>query len=259
MSQENGPRGRPGQGDLSEVVPASLPGQNQKGPAPDWEERQRKVLAHIGLYRLSVRFVLARLFFDGNEKACDNVITRLRSQGKIEGKKGLPGGLSYYCLSEEEALRQNFPATRGGLPAASEVSGLISELWFFCMSAKKRIKLDAADLERIPASKGTTRTHCLEEGGPPPIYRLYIPSRTAPMDEVLRPVREDLRSLKANPTQADWLLTRNYRIAILPQNNARREAIEEAVDRAKLREFTEILVEVAPGDEELKEAVKCST
>ena len=55
-------------------------------------EREDNILDHIGRYRITLRAVLERLFFEG--ASCNNVVQRLVRQGKIRAReKGLAGKL----------------------------------------------------------------------------------------------------------------------------------------------------------------------
>ena len=61
------------------------------------QTRDEGILRHIALYRVSIRAVIERLFFEG--RSCDDVISRLVNTEKVLTVQRLPNRISYYRLS----------------------------------------------------------------------------------------------------------------------------------------------------------------
>src|SRR5262245_16169686 len=106
------------------------------------DDRDLKIIRHIGLHRLSLRVVLEKLFFDGSESACDNVITRLRKGGRIQAVRGLPDKYSYYQLTKQEATAQGFPEERAEPLGPQALHEHLAVLWFCCMGQRPRYRLE---------------------------------------------------------------------------------------------------------------------
>ena len=126
-------------------------------------DRDEAILRHIGLYRLTIREVLATAF---NLEHPGNVLQRLRDAKLIEQRsKGLPGKVSYYQLTARGAAdRVSLERTKPlGGPALRQH---LAVLWFCHLDTGSRTRLEEVDIRRLfddhsPAARQAA--FCVEE------------------------------------------------------------------------------------------------
>ena len=192
---------------------------------------EAEVLEHIGRYRLSVRGVIERLFFsDGG--SCDSVLKRLASQGRIQAvKKAIPGGLSYYQLSVNEARRLSAHEPRGAHERV--VRRNLAVLWFCCMTEHKRMRLSPVESARL--APGLNSPHVAEENGADgAIYRVYLPAPETKTERFAESLREDAFSVVEHDVLSRWASRGTYRLAVVVESNERAERLKRAIGRRDL-------------------------
>ena len=102
--------------------------------------RDEEILRHLGLYRISIRPVLSRLFFAGRDPG--NVLQRLRAAGLVQewpkrrasdagARAGFLTGLSYYQLTVAGALGR-VPLTRAAPLNTRALHKHFAVLWWTC-------------------------------------------------------------------------------------------------------------------------------
>ena len=209
-------------------------------------ERDEKILNHIGLYRISINAVLEKLFFEGNESACENVVHRLRDEERIKSLKGLPGGkLRYYQLKDARPLG----------PRALEES--LAVLWFSCMGSRPRHRLDDERVERL-LGQTFQAPHCIEKGKPGEklrIYRVYVNSPESKLSYAVGRVKKYLDEALSVQSIAELIEARSYAFAVLTDGQARRKKLDELIGRHKLRNLAHIIVETTPTTATLQQAI----
>ena len=220
-------------------------------------ERDLKILKHIGLYTISVRPVLEHLFFDGGNS--DNTLQRLRREGRLQVRpRGLPGGYSYYQLSAKQARDLRIPDARrraGGI-GPLPLHRLLSVLWYCCMGTKRRYRLEHHQLREHFGDAPLQGPHCAYYPSPSKacIYRIYVPGSTTRSDRrLVHVVQQDFR--RARSSLLEWTRNRRYGAAILVETRGRKRALDERINRVRLRELAEIRVDIAPGPTTLKRAI----
>lgn len=215
------------------------------------QERDNKILLHIGEHRLSTRAVISHLFFnDGN---CDHVIQRLLEERRIKSNSGLPGGLSYYQLTREEAEGLEIPVNRTFPHRARNLREALAVLWFCCMAGKKRRRLSQKEIRKLfGRGRGLGTPHCAEllENGDGLIYRVYAPGPNSRNDYRIRTLREEVRIVLEHPQMSPWALAGLLRFAVLIETPGRLERM-----RALLKKHghwpVQIHLELVPGMSEL--------
>lgn len=196
------------------------------------QERDLKILRHIARYRVSTRAVMAHLFFqDGNS---DHVIQRLLEEGRIKSYPGLPGGLSHYQLTLQEARRLSVPQHRAFPHRAAGLREALSVLWFSCMTEKKRLRLERKEIgELFGRGRGFGKPHVAEqtEAGNV-IYRIYAPGPNSRNDYRLRTLREECRIVLEHPKLAQWTLAGAFRFALLVETPGRLERMRTLIQKS---------------------------
>lgn len=188
-------------------------------------ERDLRILKHIGMYRITLRPILARLYFDGNESAMANVLKRLNapetvkagrraeapsSSGLIKVRGGLPGNISYYQLTRLGARRVGVPEYRAE-PFGNQALNLhLALLWFCCAGGSQRFRVSDEDFPSIPPGE-----YCVTAGERKKLLRVYAPTETAERSSIHRTIAEHAELLLSHPSTAQAVRDRSIGLAIL--------------------------------------------
>lgn len=220
------------------------------------EERDRKILQHIGLYRISLRPVLERLFF--GERSSGNVLQRLRDDGYILAGK-LPGRVSYYRLSPKGTEVLELPMSRAAAFGAQALQTHLAILWFCCMGEKRRFRTDAAGLRKLFPENPPKGDHCAEHGERMRLYQVYVPGPDTPVRRIVREVRQRFYEARLGAQLNRWIDARLYGFAVLVDFDERRKAVRTALKNAPENEAPLIAqayfrVEAVPGIRTIKDA-----
>ncbi len=219
-----------------------------------WQEREERLLAHIGLYRLSLRTIIERRFFEGGNAG--NVTQRLLHDGRIQARdQGFHGRLRYYQLTLGEARRRSLPEERAGAFGGQALHTHLGLLWFCCASDRPRRRLEDEELNKLFAMVPPGVGHCAEGGKDPCIYRMHVVGAKTKIADLIRRLRSRTLVEPPNPALAAWMRQRKYGIAILAESSARCEAIRRALHRAGLPEILRCTVESVPSPLTLHEAL----
>jgi hypothetical protein len=220
-------------------------------------ERDQKILKHVGLYRLSIRAVIEHLYFDG--KTCDHVLQRLVDAGRLQRvENALPGGISYYQLSIREARTgtEPVPVNRARNQGTRAVSQALAVLWFACMSERKRRKLDHEQVRKL-YGKENVRPHVAEmapEIGSI-IYSVYAPGPDSRDDYLPKRLNRDFAALGVHPELEEWIRLKKLGFAVLVETLKRKEKLERILSSQGPADLP-FLVEVVPGPTTLQRAIK---
>lgn len=202
-------------------------------------ERDEKILAHVGLYTLSIRPVIERLFFEG--ASCDNVISRLLRERALQANGGerasrLPGGISYYQITIPSARRLGFPTHRALRRQAAGLRRDIPVLSFCTMTEKKRRRIEHYELEDLfgageQLGRGFGIPHAVEvETGSSAVLRLYTPSTIEDRTSV-RTFRNDSQIMMSHGKIASWVKRGSYRFVVLVDSVSRRDRLADQFSR----------------------------
>ncbi|MCA9281095.1 MAG: hypothetical protein H6812_00300 [Phycisphaeraceae bacterium] len=209
-------------------------------------ERDLAILKHIGLYRISLRPILARLFFDGNEPALANVLKRLKADGRLQTCTGLPGNMSYYQLTKLGARDVGVPEARAGALGNQAFGQHLAILWFCCGTTKRRFRVPAEELPPVPAGE-----YCVTMEDGRRLLRVYAPSDTAERASIHRAIAEHVEVLSSDPVAGQHVRNRGIGIAILVHSIEQRDELKATMrssDRALggLRKMFSV-IEVVPS------------
>ncbi len=209
-------------------------------------ERDEKILKHIGKYGVSIRAVIEKLFFDG--ASCDHVINRLLKEKRIVGEASIPGGLCYYHLALSEARARSVPEHRTRPKKGAALRQALQVLWFCCMAEKKRSRLERKKVgETFGDCVGSGKPHCAEVDGERSIvYRIYAPGPHSRDDYVLKSIRIDYEKALESPAMHAWIESQAFGFAILVETTERKERLRRLISRTGPH-GVRIRVEVVPG------------
>lgn len=213
----------------------------------DRKTRRQRILEHIGRYRLSMRPVLSKLFFEG--KSCDNVLRALVEGGFVQVRSRasrLPGGWSYYQLTPAAAAELGVPANRALPLSPASLEKNLAILWFCCMTEPRRSRLDRRHLEALIGAD-RAGDYCVEPAATQRIYRLFPVSPKARSDYFLKAIRTDLEAALGEKALADYLAVRLYGYAVLVSSQTWKLRAEAALRKASLAKTAPWIVEVVPG------------
>jgi hypothetical protein len=210
------------------------------------QERDERILKHIGRYGLSIRAVLEKLFFDG--ATGDHVINRLLKEKKISGSPSIPGGLCCYQLSLSEARARGVPEHRARPKKGAALRQALQVLLFCCMSEKDRRLLDRKKVgESFGNGNGSGKPHCAEvEGDQSMVYRIYAPGPNSRDDYLLKCLKSDTEKGMERPELRSWIEARSFAFAVLVETPERKERLKRLISRTGPYEVR-IRVEVVPG------------
>lgn len=195
-------------------------------------ERDERILEHVGLYRLSFRALLERLFFGGRDAACANVIDRLRHEGRIRAVSLKAGALKYYQLTPAEAGRRGIP--QRALPLGSRaLPEAIAVLWFAKVLGIERHRLEQEELEELFPTGSPRGPHVLERADPPRVYRVYVPGPRTKMATVIAAVEELSRRARMTASLSSWVENRLYAVAVLLPTEERQSRFRRALEKTR--------------------------
>jgi len=220
------------------------------------EPRDNKILRHIGLYRITLRPVLERLYFAG--RSSGNVLQRLRDDGYIAGAK-LPGRVSYYRLSCKGVQHLQLPLSRATAFGAQALQTHLGILWFCCMGETRRFRTEGESLSKLFPGNAPKGEHCVEQGDRQRLYQVYVPGPDTPVRRIVRELRKRFHEARLDASVERWMDGRLYAFATLVDTDKRRKALRAALKSAPegdqpLISHAYFRVEVVPGIRTIKDA-----
>lgn len=216
-------------------------------------DRETLILRDAGRNRGQVRALLEERYF--NSGSSDRVLQRLIEQGRLNVlKNAIPGGLSWYQLTEAEARRQGMPE-----PSPPKQRTVLRKnlaiVWCTTTAATDRIRLVPAECRRLSGDDSLIAPHIAERNGEASaVYRVYVPEPSAQDEPFLNSVRQHAFKALDHPQLVEWLRRDTYRFLVLVHSETRARDLERLVER---REFPTVTLrfEVVPSFEQFHEAL----
>lgn len=204
--------------------------------------RDAAILEHIGRYRLTLRDVLRDVF---TIKHPGNVLQRLRAAGLITERRGLPGRLSYYQLTEAGA-GEGIPLERTK-PIGERALGYHLAVLGFCLFGPvRRTRLERYELEHLVGSDMPLVdqvAYCLDPAASRPrrLWRIYAPGpRTSPV-RVVKALRAEMHALAdRSAVLRAWMEHRRFAWTVAVDSAPRLLAIKKALGPSKLLETAHV-------------------
>lgn len=218
-------------------------------------ERDNLILSHIGLYRITLKKVLDRMFFDG--KNSYNVVQRLKDDGHIQSREGLPNNIAYYQLTPSEATARGLPADRGEGFEAQALRQHLGVLWFCTMNEARRHRLEVEELEALDAGfpKSPQIAHCVENSEVPRVWRVEATGPRTGVGGLLGRLTQHIHQARDHKKLGTWIRNRQYAFAVIVEEAGRRRLIDAAIQKHGLKELAEVNTFYAPGHRTLGDAL----
>ena len=217
--------------------------------------RDDRILDHIGLYSISLRPVLERLFFDG--KNCGNVVQRLTKQGKIVSRPGLPSRIRYYQLTASEANSRGFPQHRTEPLGTQAINKHLAILWHCCLNTGNRHRLERSDVKTnisMHLPPGDYAVEQLDESHR--IVRLRIASSDAEDSSIVRWVRGEVGKMAKHPHLSRLQRSGQVAYALLADTDTRIPSLQRSLDDSGLLEQSTVGVAFAQSPQPLPVALR---
>ena len=229
--------------------------------------RQLALLQHLRRYRISLRPVLDRLFYEGRPDGCKADLEHLRGQSLIQVvKNAVQDGkhphirYSYYALLATGAKLLGVPSPRASRVGSDALTRHLAHLYYCCFSRRRRHRLLEDELRRLfepaspPVSSTTAATipgfHCLERHGDQFIVQhMYSPNTLAA--DILSQVRKRIRSAEEHPLVREALHAHLYGIVVLTASRELQSEVRRLLDQEYHGSGMSLTVSLSPGSWQL--------
>ncbi len=221
---------------------------------PGTNTRDEKILEHLGRYRISLRPILERLFFDG--RTSGNVIQRLLKSGRIHSREGLPNRIRYYQLTMSEARKRSIPVGRSEPYAAQALNVHLGVLWLCCVEKANCHRVEEKALK--DRFEQTLRGPlCIERDGDSH-KMLHVRVATADTEDtnLLRSLRGDINDALDRPDLAKPMTAGQFAFVVLVDTLARKRSLSKTLAEHELSELADIQIHFAPSHETLAQALR---
>jgi len=215
--------------------------------------RDDNILRHIGLYRISLRYIIERLFFEGAN--CGNVIQRLIKQKRIQSRDGFHGSLSYYQLTLSEARRRNLPQDRGRAFGPRALATHLALVGFCCLESTARRRLEEAELRKTLGEIPSGAPHVVQVGDQPCVYRVHVVSSQTRTADIMKHLRAEICATIDSSTLYQWVKAERYGFVLLTDIRSRADALRRAVQRSDFHHQARILCEHSPSPLDVQQVI----
>ena len=201
------------------------------------EPDRKHVLAHLAAYWLSIREVLLRVAFEGNENRCKRILDVLRRDELIKSRTGREGfgPYSFYHLTEKGAGVAGVPP-RGRAEVAArsrDVAAHLGTLWFCCMEKRRRHRAEDHDVERLLGPKHPRGIHCVDpDKSNPKLLRIYAPGPKTSVSRMVRQCHELITEASTHRETRSWIESGQYAFVTLVDNTNRRRELRDALQKS---------------------------
>jgi hypothetical protein len=223
------------------------------------ERQDELILDHIGRYTLSIKRVIDTACLEGT--SCQNSLTRLLKAELIQGiDRGLSGNFRYYQLTTKGAKARAFPVNRAREKEPRGLAQDLATLWFSCMGGVPRMRLADSELQTLfGAPKGGNIIHVAQsDGDDSTVFRLFIPSENSSLNTFLATLKKSAYDAASDERLIPWIERGTYQLAVLLQNQNRREELERLVRKEKFADVR-LLLDIAPSPTNLKEFISAES
>ncbi|RMG58900.1 MAG: hypothetical protein D6717_02195 [Gammaproteobacteria bacterium] len=217
------------------------------------QERDQKILDHIGRYRITLRPVLDQVFFAKDSSGCGNVLRRLTNAGLVTAREGLPSRRRYYQLTAKGA-EGRVPLGRTKPMRAQALRSAIAVLWFCTMNQRSRQRMEAWELREILAGSTPAGTHCIQPGTPTTVFRVQVPSGRTKTAGVVSALRDHMKNSFQRPVLKQMAKDQRYGFAVLAEAE-RTSELRAAIARHNLARYAPIIIESVPSPQTITRAL----
>lgn len=217
--------------------------------------RDEKILEHLGRYRISLRPILERLFFEG--RTSGNVMQRLLKAGRVHSREGLPNRIRYYQLSASEARKRSVPTGRTEPFAAQALNVHLGVLWFCCIEKPSCHRIEEKTLKG-QFEKPPRGPLCVERSsdGSHRLWHIRVATADTEDTNLVRALRTDITDAVANRELVDPITSGQFGFVVLVDTEARKHALANSLADNESLTPASIEVHFAPSHETLPVALK---
>jgi hypothetical protein len=220
-------------------------------------ELDREILAHIGRFRISIREIVSRLFFDGHSEKATDALTRLRDEGRLQiHTRALGETYSYYQLTAKGCAEVGVSAERARALTGKGLSNSLAALWFTHMNGRRRAHLPTEKLLRgCPPPPGQA-LHVAEEISPSAwcVYRLQMVAEKATHTYAFAQIEKTASDYCTIENGEAFLRSGVYGFAVLVHEPSKRDRFVEALPSllTKLPDGVRVIIEAVPTPHNIK-------
>lgn len=197
----------------------------------DHAERDQRILFHIAAFRVSLRAIVAELYFEGRAGACQNVLSRLIARGYLKSRQSFTGTrLAYYQLDGRGVRELGLPRTRADELNPQALNTHIAILWWSCKGNTLRFRVESSQIAEAIGCEPPTGEHCMHRGERGPRFtRVFVLGPDTDDQTALHRIKERLREADTAPGLGEWSRHGLYTFAILTDSPMRLRRIREAI------------------------------
>lgn len=195
----------------------------------DHHERDQRVLRHIAAFRVSLRAVIAKLYFSGRASACQNVLSRLKSGGWISAHQSFSGTrLAYYQLGTRSIRDLGLPRTRAEHYDERALNTHLSILWWSCMSGTPRYRVEQDQIAAAIGCDSIAGDHCMQPSDRGPRFvRVFVLGPDTNDQTALYRIKQHMHEASATPQLGEWVRHELYTFAVLAESPLRTRRLKE--------------------------------
>lgn len=232
--------------------PKRAPTSSGEASSPPLSETERHILEHIGRYRISVRHVIAKLFFEGYKTRATEALAKLEEQGRIAiVKRALPQGYSYYQLTQKGCAGIGVTEERARALSGLGLARSLAVLWFATMNGARRARFRDDQLPPgippVPGRPAHVGEFISENSAR--IYRVHVVAEDRDHSYPLKEIRQAIDEISSTREGEALIASGAYGFAILVHEDEKKARFMEALalQREKLPEGALVIVETVPS------------
>lgn len=222
-----------------------------------YDTRMRMILRHAYEYKLLLGHTTANVFFDGIPQP--HALKTMCEDKLLDGMpRAIPGGLSYYVLSQRGYLKIHVTPKASGREMQGPTLDLaIATLWFCCGGKVRRHRLSAEEQAElfdtaIPANVPVVAS---DELGEAKLFRVVHAASQSPSDTV-RKLRQLTDQLGRHVRLGTMVSTKQLGFAVLSPTSKALSDLEKVVQKSGVSKEVPIITGLGPVAETLATAIK---
>ena len=199
------------------------------------QPRDQRILEHLNAYRISLRPVLARLYFEGQLNRLQQVLSRLKEQGYIDSHQPFRSRLACYHLAGRAVREFGYPESRAKMSGSeATLDRNLAILWWCCMGERLRIRIEPGDVARAMGCGPLSGAHCVQPAeGVPRFFHVTVPGAVREKD-ILYTLKQTITDAARDAVVNEWIIHSRYVFLILVDRRTRVTILNESAEDARL-------------------------
>lgn len=202
----------------------------------DHRERDKRIIAHLAAYRVSLQAAMTRLYFGGKPERASNVLSRLKQSGYITSHPlSQKTRLVYYQLDGRSVREFGFPEQRATPFDGGALERHLGIMWWCCMSGKIRYRIEPEKAARVVGCESLRGAHVLQDADHiPRLYRvLHVGNKVN--KSALHQLREAIRESLLVPELVEWISHQRYSFVLLVNESPKAKILRTEVQSEEFR------------------------